>query len=100
MCQRPVVVTSENMESITPRDGKAMPVRIESGEVSIRGGVDINNSVEVTSTQLSNAIRALASGSSDYRFLLEFPDGAIHEIGNRLVDDEAAGAFVGFGDND
>ena len=51
---------------------------------------------------LLNVANQLASntgrGGGNFRFLLELPTGAIHEIGNTLIKDEANGSFDGFGE--
>ena len=49
---------------------------------------------------LLNVANQLASSGGrgaggDYRFLLELPNGAIHEIGNTLIEDTANGSFTG-----
>ena len=51
---------------------------------------------------LLNAVNQLASsggrgGGRDYRFLLQFPNGAVREVNHSLLEGEATGELLGFG---
>ena len=93
------MVTVENLE-LAALDASA--TLLNESALALRQAASDHSLAAAAHTEAASAIVAAANqlaeqGGGNSRFVLELPDGAIHDIGNNLIQQQADGRFVGFG---
>ena len=93
------MVTVENLE-LAALDASA--TLLNESALALRQAASDHSLAAAAHTEAASAIVAAANqlaeqGGGDFRLTLELPDGTIRDIGNNLIQQQADGRLVGFG---
>ena len=93
------MVTVENLE-LAALDASA--TLLNESALALRQAASDHSLAAAAHTEAASAIVAAANqlaeqGGGDFRLTLELPDGAIRDIGNNLIQQQADGRLLGFG---